>query len=245
MLLLSLWLTWLSVPVTADLAGELVHQRDDSILVLVPAGSFLMGSHTGSLDQRPARQVALPAYYIGKHEVSNRQFRQFLQATGTPAPESWARAADRWGERAPALYLSYFDARAYCDWAGLRLPDEAEWERAARGTDGRRFPWGNAFELTRCQCAAEGPAAVDAHPEGASPSGCLNMAGNAWEWTDSWYDAYPGSSWRCDEFGKKFRVLRGGCWQHRSPDFLESCQRSYNLAASRLEPSGFRVARDP
>ncbi|MEW6280886.1 MAG: SUMF1/EgtB/PvdO family nonheme iron enzyme [Candidatus Eremiobacterota bacterium] len=213
------------------------------MLVLVPAGEFVMGREDGPPDERPAHRVKVPAFYIGRFEVTNAQFRRFLAESGRPAPEGWKREAERWGEQAPALSLSFRDARAYCDWAGLRLPSEAEWERAARGQDSRPYPWGDRFEAARCRSSADGPCPVGSFPEGASPFGCLDMAGNAWEWTDSWYRPYPGSRDVSEPYGEKFRVLRGGCYQHRSPDFLATTHRGFNLEVARYNPTGFRVAR--
>lgn len=217
--------------------------RDGSELLLIPAGAFVMGSDEGSPDQSPRRVVDLPAFYVGRTEVTNRQFRRFLQAAGRPAPDTWAEAAARYGEDAPALGVSWVDASDYCAWAGLRLPTEAEWEKAARGSEGRRYPWGSGWDPSRVQRGAPGPGG--SHPAGAAACGALDMAGNAWEWTSSWYEGYPGTQACSDHFGRKYRVLRGGSWQLEDEAFFRTTDRGWSLTTVRFAATGFRVAADP
>lgn len=215
----------------------------------MPGGPARIGSTQGDLDQGPVHTVTLAPYSIARCEVSNAQFRTYLEQTGQRPPALWQECAQRWGERAPALGLALSEAEGYCRWGGFRLPSEAEWERAAAGSKGRKYPWGNLFREQLCwssvATAQEGPCPVDAFPEGASELGCLNMAGNALEWTSSWYAAYPGSRQRKSEFGHKFKVLRGGSWIYHSPDFLQTSYRHYQLSVARLPQFGFRVVRQP
>lgn len=211
---------------------------DLSNMVLVPAGKFLMGSSDEEerqvihqlgggevtediqwfMAEKPQREVYVPAFYIDKYEVTNAQYKKFIDATGHQPPRDWENGNYvEGGDNLPVVYVSWKDANAYCQWAGKRLPTEEEWEKAARGTDGRIWPWGNTFDKTRCNVESwegSGPKPVGSYPEGVSPYGVYDMAGNVWEWVDSWYDAYPGSRYTTPEFGKKFRVTRGGSWYH-------------------------------
>jgi iron(II)-dependent oxidoreductase len=204
-----------------------------------------MGSDDGAPDEAPRQRVELPAFSIGLTEVTNAQFRRFLSQTGRPPPLTWQEAARRWGEEAPAVGVSWQDAEAYCAWAGLRLPSEAEWEKAARGPGGRKFPWGDRWDPERLVRDSSGPLPVGSRPSGASPYGCLDMAGNAWEWTSSYYEAYPGCPLASGHFGRKYRVLRGGCFQFSSPELFRAACRGQAMATVRFATNGFRVAADP
>lgn len=220
---------------------------DGSAMLHVPAGVFLMGNESATRDQRPLHRVAVKAFWIGRCEVSNAQYQTYLQATGEPAPPLWQELALKHGPDRPALGLSHRDASAYCNWAQVSLPSEAEWEFAARGNKATNlFPWGKIFDPLKCCSSVAappgGPDPVDSHPEGASWVGCLNMAGNASEWTDSWYQAYPGpGAPKSSEFGEKYKVMRGGHWMFQSPDFLQATARSWSLVVARLPQCGFRV----
>ncbi|MGQ9607940.1 MAG: SUMF1/EgtB/PvdO family nonheme iron enzyme [bacterium] len=207
-------------------------------MVKIPSGEFIMGSSDeeimkvvrelggGELGpdvgwfaaERPQHKVYLDEYYIDKYEITNAQYKKFIDSTGRAAPRHWENNTYPEGRADhPVVYVSWEDADAYCQWAGKRLPTEAEWEKAARGTDARIWPWGNTFDPTKCNVECwEGSDSkpVGSYPEGITPYGAFDMAGNVWEWTDSWYDAYPGSKYRTQEFGKKLRVLRGGSWYH-------------------------------
>lgn len=218
--------------------------RDGSDMVLIPAGAFPMGEDSGQPDQSPRRRVDLPAFYLGRTEVTNRQFRRFLEDASRPVPEAWREAAAAWGEDAPAVCVSFQDAEAYCAWAGLRLPTEEEWEKAARGPEGRAWPWGVDFDPACLVVGGRGPEAVGSHPSGASPYGLLDMAGNAQEWTSSWYAGYPGTRAASPHFGSQYRVVRGGNWRLASPDFFRTSWRSWSLGAVRFDSTGFRVACD-
>jgi formylglycine-generating enzyme required for sulfatase activity len=164
------------------------------------------------------------------------------------------------------VLVSWNDAQAYCKWAGLRLPKEQEWEKSARGADGRLFPWGNQWDSHRCNCAEkvagkEIPGRrewedwlevfhfpgyvltdrVGSFPEGASPYGALDMAGNVLELCDNFYDEYPGSKYRSPDYGKKYKVIRGGAWQyHRA--YCRTSYRGRCPADCKSILIGFRVA---
>ncbi|MBI2357514.1 MAG: SUMF1/EgtB/PvdO family nonheme iron enzyme [Deltaproteobacteria bacterium] len=173
--------------------------------VLIPAGPFTMGSDSGPADERPAHRVDLPAFSIDRTPVTNAQFAAFLNAVGPvgsrgerlfdiddPDARIHARdgkwVADKGFENHPVVEVSWAGARDYCAWVEKRLPTETEWEKAARGTDGRKYPWGNGPpDKTRAQFNARynQTVPVDSFPAGASPYGVLDMAGNGWEWVSS------------------------------------------------------------
>jgi formylglycine-generating enzyme required for sulfatase activity len=223
--------------------------KDGSLLVLVPAGNFTMGS-TNAPDEAPPHTVSLAPFYIAKYDVTNAQYSKFVAATGYRSAGHWDQFAQKWGDKAPVVDVSWNDADAYCKWAGARLPTEAEWEKAARGTDGRAYPWGSRFEPTLCRSsvghAADGPAAVGSYPKGASPYGVHDMAGNVWQWTASWYQAYTGNPNEDKrEYGFTYHVLRGGSWSNKEPSSLTTMVRAWQPADGRDDYTGFRVAADP
>ena len=172
-------------------------------MVLIPAGEFWMGalSHDGNAreDEQPGRLVYLDAFCIHVTEVSNRQYAEFVAATGhSPPPVAQPLQADSWaGTTYPSEYadypvvrVSYEDASAYCGWLGCHLPSEAQWEKAARGVDEYIYPWGNDWEPSLANWAQanwKGACPVDEYPDEKSPYGLLNMAGNVAEWVDAWY----------------------------------------------------------
>ena len=127
----------------------------------------------------------LNGYWIDKNDVTVAQYRQFCQENNRAMPEapSWG-----WQDHDPIVNVSWDDAKAYAEWAGMALPTEAEWEKAARGTDGRAFPWGDDWDTTKCNSSSSRPTPVGSYPAGASPYGCLDMAGNVWQWCADWYD---------------------------------------------------------
>ena len=186
-------------------------------MVLVPAGPFIMGSEEFPREG-PQRSVELAAYFIDRYPVTNAQFLHFVDATGHPAPVDWSGGRPAVGTDDRPAMVSWVHADAYASWAGKRLPTEAEWEKAARGTDGRRYPWGDTFEAGRAltwetaRFDDRRSEPVDARPSGASPYGCEQMVGLLEEWCDDWYDAYPGSDYQSAGYGTEFKVLRGGAW---------------------------------
>lgn len=174
-------------------------------MVTVAAGPFVRGATDGEPDERPVRRLSLPAFAIDRTEVTVEAYAACVRAGACPAVASAAPASDR----LPVVGVSWTEAAAFCAWAGKRLPTEDEWEKAARGSEGRRYPWGDRPECQRAnfgnfggdgRCAAEGapgrPVAVGSFPSGASPYGALDMAGNVWEWVADRYrvDAYARAS---------------------------------------------------
>ncbi len=168
--------------------------RDGSLMVFVPAGPFLMGSESGNHDEAPQREVTLSAFWIDKYQVTNEKYRRFLDETEVfPAPPSFARD-DFVGPNQPVVSVSWEEADVYCRSLGKRLPTEAEWEKSARGSDGRRCAWGEGeatsghanYDRSEGKC----PVDVDAFADMASPCGCVQMAGNTFEWVADWFDAF-------------------------------------------------------
>jgi ribose transport system permease protein len=221
------------------------------IMAEVPAGLFIMGSDSGAEDEAPAHEVELPTFEIDVFEVTNADFAKFVETTGyqTDAEKegrtrSW-RSVSQGKDNHPVVFVSWNDAVAYCEWAGKRLPTEAEWEKAARGTDGRIYPWGDDYDPSKANVkdtGLRGTAVVGSFGDGASPYGVEDMAGNVWEWTADWYEPYPGSNFQSDYFGQKFRILRGGGW-FETADAVRTTVRNANTETAASDDIGFRCAR--
>ena len=239
----------------------IVTEIDQAPMVLIPAGPFLYGSReddkTASSDEKHQRVIDLPDYYMDQYPVTNQNYAAFLN-TAQPSKKSldkWINLAGKYKneksrislrknqfhtkagyENYPVIYVSWHGAEAYTRWVDKRLPSEQEWEKAARGTDGRIYPWGNMFDKNLCNTKEAGPGyttPVDHYPAGKSPFGCRDMAGNVWEWTDSWYDD--------DE---KYKVLRGGSWFFTALGCRCAARyRDYFLPNGRSDNFGFRCAR--
>jgi formylglycine-generating enzyme required for sulfatase activity len=223
-------------------------------MAIVPAGEFLMGSDDrGSDDERPARSVALDEFLIDRYEVTNGQYRQCVEAAVCQQPRepgSFTRALyfeDTQFDNYPVIYVSWNEAVKFCEWREARLPTEAEWEKAARGTDGRVYPWGEDIncELTNYANCSGDTAAAGANPGDLSPYGVYDMAGNVRELVDDWYNAYPGGDPDFSEdYGETHKVVRGGSY-----DSDASAARTTNRAVFTPENLnhrvGFRCARTP
>jgi formylglycine-generating enzyme required for sulfatase activity len=235
---------------TLNMPAQITNDTDGSVLVLVPGGHFTLGS-TLNFDEKPPNDQTVKPFYMGRVDVTNEQYRKFVAATGHKTAGDWEADAKQWGDKAPVLEVSWQDAQAYCQWAGLRLPSEPEWELAARGTEDRVYPWGNTWDPTKLCCSKEnvrdagGPTAVGSFPDGASPYGCLDMAGNVCQWCSSKYRPYPYDAGNgCEDLsGDDPRVLRGGSWYINVPeDFRGSYRRGY--PPTKIDNTiGFRVAK--
>tara|TARA_B100000686_G_scaffold168490_1_gene175868 strand:- start:128 stop:943 length:816 start_codon:yes stop_codon:yes gene_type:complete len=222
-------------------------------MTYIPEGYFQMGrSSGGEKDERPMHYVYTSAFYIGKYEVSNAEYRKFVEMTHHPKPPFWND--DRFNPPDfPVVGVNWNDAMAYARWRGGRLPTEAEWEKAARGVDGRLFPWGakwdKGFFFYFVNVYGEDDnfaytAPTTYYEGGASPFGLLNMSGNVWEWCLDGYsvDYYRNSPERNPEGPKIFsmKVLRGGSWAN-DIDGAEVTRRARNFPNVRKEMYGFRI----
>jgi len=219
-------------------AETVVVAKDGSELILVPAGEFVMG------DESEACKRRLDAYYIGKNPVSNAQYRRFLEDTKRPEPLFWDNKRYNRPNQ-PVVGVTWRDAIAYCEWADLRLPTEAEWEKATRGTDGRKYPWGQddpTDSLCNFDNNVREPSEIGSYPDGASPYGCFDMGGNVWEWCmTKWrdpYDEQEDNSTRGDEA----RVMRGGAF-NCDRDSVRCASRLGGLPQLGIDDLGFRCAR--
>ena len=226
--------------------------RDNAEMVLVPAGEFLMGSAdtdpSASSEEKPQRRVYLDAYFIYKTPVTVAQYRAFCQATGRamPVPPAWG-----WIDTHPMVNVSWEDATAYARWAQVALPTEAQWEKAARGTDGRIYPWGNAWDAGRAQYSklrfgdAKQTAPVGSFPASASPYGALDMAGNVWQWCADWFHAsnrdMPDRN-PTGPTGGGQRVLHGGGWYNNFPQQHRAAARLKAVPVVLNNGFGFRCA---
>jgi formylglycine-generating enzyme required for sulfatase activity len=236
-----------------------VNPVDRSEMAYIPAGQFIMGASdsdtaaTGRPEEKPQRKVFLDGFWIDKLLVTNAQYDACFQFKGCKdrvhdANKVFPHYGDPEYANHPAIYVNWFDAVAYCKWAGGRLPNEAEWEKAARGTDGRLYPWGNEPPnalLANYENGAGYTTEVTAHPQGASPYGLLDMAGNVRQWVQDWYsDNYysqsPNSNPPGPESGEE-RVLRGASWGDPA-DYLRTTSRLKHLPSSPGDPRGFRCA---
>lgn len=238
--------------------------KDGAPLKLIPAGEFLMGTsisnRDGGRDEYPERRIFLDAFYMDSLEVTNSRYLEFVKAAGHRIPEHprdktltlWQGATVPVAFKDhPVVNVAWADAEAYCTWAGRRLPTEAEWERAARGTTGRRFAWGN-MEPTRTLANylnqwrnGGGLEPVGSHPQGASPEGIQDLQGNVWEWVADWYDpSYYEKGATHNPKGPDAgtrKVIRGSGWESEAP-LLRSAHRLSSDPKNRNHSLGFRCA---
>ena len=198
-------------------------------MVLVAGGSFRMGRDDGDVYERPEHLVTVKPFYLDTYEVTCEQYAKYVKATGAPPPPTWPDgtfAAS--GARLPVTGVSWIEANAYARWAGKRLPTEEEWELAARGTDARRYPWGDEWRPDAANAgdrSAGRIVEVGSYPAGRSPSGAFDMIGNAWEWTASDFKPYPGADVKPNATSKEEKVIRGGYWGSR-PGFATVTYRT-------------------
>jgi len=224
-------------------------------MVLVPAGEFTMGSPEGDPDEKPAHKVQISAFFMDKYEVTVKQYATFLQESGGDRPAEWKMMNKTANQNRPVMGVDWADAARYCKWAGKRLPTEAEWEKAARGTDGRLYPWGNdpptplhANYGKKEWNNHEALVPVGTLEAGKSPYGIYDMAGNVWEWVSDWYDndyykQSPSDSPTGPPTGG-FKVIRGGSW-NTSARNLRAADRYFDPPSFRSQyVPGFRCAKN-
>ena len=290
---------------------EVKREAFEPQMVRIPAGEFLMGTREEDVDaivekygihrkyierEVPQRKVFVKEFEIGKYPVTNFEYRAFVQDTGHQPPGQWkdAQYPEGLGDH-PVVAVSWHDAVAYCEWLSektdrpYRLPAEAEWEKAARGTDGRGFPWGDEWDESKCNTREGGPGTTipvgqyspdgdspygladmagnvwewgdewDASksntaaggpgtttpvgqysPDGDSPYGLADMAGNVWEWCADWFQAYEGNRFPDEDYGEKYKVLRGGSWGNRQA-YARCAGRHGNGPGYSYDHIGFRL----
>jgi serine/threonine-protein kinase len=242
---------------TLQANSTMIAPVDNAVMVFVPAGEFDMGTADGGINEYPDHTVYLADFWIDQTEVTNSQYSPCVRA-GLCAPHTHIESSTRpwyYGNQAfadyPVIAVSWFDADAYCQWAGRRLPTEAEWEKAARGVDGRVYPWGDAAPASarlNFNSNLGDTSAVSAYPGDASPYEALDLAGNVSEWVaDLYLENYYASSPAENPAGPLFgslRVRRGGSWA----DSVTVVRASYRGSAapdSLATTVGFRCARSP
>lgn len=232
--------------------------KDGAPMVLIPAVNFWMGSldSEGDKAEHPRHQIYLDAFYMDKFEVTVERYADFMRAKNRSKPNYWDQMDSSKHRNLPVVGVDWYDANAHCEWVGKRLPTEAEWEKAARGTDGRTYPWGNERPAARLANFRKGftvnvyderLAPVDSYEAGNSPYGFHHMAGNVWEWTADWYDEnYYGKSPERNPKGPssgQYWVLRGGSWGF-GPSVVRSADRRRVSPENQDDGLGFRCAQD-
>jgi formylglycine-generating enzyme required for sulfatase activity len=237
-------------------------------MVLVPEGEFIMGFDAGERDERPVHTVFLDTFYIDQFEVTNAAYADFLNEVGNQIEFSafWLEfndpdvrlhevegvwIADSGFETHPVIEMTWFGARAYCDWRDGRLPSEAEWEKAARGPEGSLFPWGNdtpTCEMANFATCVRRTVPVGSYPANVSIYGAFDMAGNVWEWVNDWWDpeyyTYTPLSNPTGPELEDFKVRRGGGYDNNA-DHLRATFRYHNLPPLTFKTIGLRCAASP
>ncbi|MBK6796978.1 MAG: SUMF1/EgtB/PvdO family nonheme iron enzyme [Acidobacteria bacterium] len=204
-----------------------------------------MGRDDGNEFESPAHSATVQPFYIDKLEVTNQDYSEFIRQQRRQAPVNWVDGAYSPGEaKFPVVNVSWFDARDYCEWRGKRLPTEQEWEFAARGKENLLYPYGNQWKpqfSNAGETNLKKPQAVGSYPDGASPFGIMDMAGNVAEWTDSDYNPYSGSKAKPDDGNK---IIRGGSFINPASQ-QTATDRFFNRPTRTIDYVGFRCAKSP
>ena len=255
----TLWVRYaiavlLVAPICTASAGSLpkkIMSSDGVQMVLVPAGEFIMGSNSGDDSEEPRRRVYIDGFYIDKYELTNARFR----AAGMRTKKNYGPKFN--GPKQPVVGVTWFEARDYCAKVGKRLPTEAEWEKAARGTDGLKYPWGNSWDPDKVIWRKNGGGKP--HPVGRSyhtnesPYGAVDMAGNVWEWVhDGWSPEYYGKAplrnppgpTAAENHGGNMRMMRGASFQYKYATQFRAAYRGRSIPENRFDSRGFRCAKD-
>ncbi len=234
-----------AAPTAAPKAGV------DTPMVEIKGASFSMGSDAGNADSKPPHQVQVESFMLDTFEVTNADFKKFVDAAAYKTDAEKNGSSDNWLTYAkdkddhPVVKISWNDAKAFCEWADKRLPTEAEWEFAARGDKGFTFPWGNEFDAKKANVKASGlrgTTAVGSFPAGASPFGIQDMSGNVAEWTSTVPEHYPGNTTNSKLYGTNLFVLRGGGW-FSPEEQVTTFFRNSNVPIAGNDDLGFRCAK--
>jgi formylglycine-generating enzyme required for sulfatase activity len=215
-------------------------------MALVPAGIYTLGRDLGDDLEKPAHKVEIKAFFIDVTEVTNQAYKEFVVATGHRQPDGWKNNTYPEGRaNFPVTGVSWQDAADFAEWAGKRLPTEAEWEAAARGAEGRTYPWGNAWGEGLANIRGASATEVGQFKTGASPFGAFDMIGNVWEWTSDTLKLYPGSAASLDAVidpNITYRVIRGGAFDRK--DNINASFRGFVDASKGYDKTGFRCVKD-
>ncbi len=222
-------------------------------MAFIEAGEFIMGSNERWDDESPEHISQTDAFFIDTYEVTNEDYKAFVDATQRKTPHHWPQGNIPPGkEKHPVVYVSWFDAHDYCKWKDKRLPNEQEWEKAARGLDGNIYPWGHVWDVNKSNNPyknSTGTEPVGSYPEGRSPYGLFDMSGNVWEWVDAYYLPHPGNTIPKAEYGKDKRVLKGGSWfdclSYGCGISAPTFNRSFFNPEVKNNSFGFRCAKTP
>jgi len=230
-----------------DIGSTMVSEIDGMTLIYVPAGEFTMGSDMGSSAEQPVNIVYLNSYWIDKTEVTTSMYAECIVDGECSLPSVNTRYFDPAYPKHPMVYISWNQANEYCVWAGRKLPNEAQWEKAARNTDSRLFPWGNnmpSINLLNFNLNNNDTTEIGSYPQGASLYGVLDMSGNVSEWVSSLYLPYPYNEGDGREaLSDGFRVLRGGSWKADSSE-VRSTYREKADPTTSSDEVGFRCMLD-
>jgi formylglycine-generating enzyme required for sulfatase activity len=237
------------LPLEPGVGSTMISEKDGMTLVYVPEGEFSMGNDSGWDEERPVHTVALDAFWIDQTEITNEMYAKCVQDRSCTQPSNAAHFSDANYADHPVVYVSWNDANQYCTWAGRRLPTEAEWEKTARGTDGRVYPWGDTIDCSLANFwgkengCVEDTTSVGNYPVGISPYGALDMTGNVLEWVSSLFALYPydETDGREDPETSGARVLRGGSW-NVTAEFSRGSRRDWYFPSVRRNYVGFRCA---
>ncbi len=221
------------------------------LMIEISAGPFTLGNDNSDPNEAPAQQMDLPAFMIDAYEVTNADYAAFVQSTGYTtyreqqgSQQNWRWAYREGKDNHPVAFVTFDDAQAFCQWAGKRLPNEFEWEKAARGPDGFLYPWGNEYsagELNGKDSGLRQTTAVGSYP--ANRYGLYDVAGNIKEWVDSPYIAYPGSSYQDSHYSEGYRGIRGGGWFDEAKYVLATNRNGGDPAITANDDIGFRCAK--
>ncbi|MBI3755123.1 MAG: SUMF1/EgtB/PvdO family nonheme iron enzyme [Deltaproteobacteria bacterium] len=253
----------LAIFILSSCSGENVPKIEG--MVYIPSGEFIMGSEDVDTegiakefgerrtryyeDERPVRKIFLKGFYMDKYETTNMQYKTFVDAAGYPPPPTWEGGKYAAGQdNHPVNNVTWFDAHGYCTWAGKRLPTEEEWEKAARGPDGNKYPWGNEYDEKKANLNKGATSPVGSYETDKSYYGVYDMGGNVMEWIDAWYKPYPGNKAENKDFGETSRILRGGSGSvlgHYTIGkvYARSSFRHYYLPGGAGDDGGIRCAK--
>jgi formylglycine-generating enzyme required for sulfatase activity len=232
-------------------AGESANQYEKPAapagMVYVPGGEFMMGRNDGDESERPAQQVTVKPFFIDTYEVTNEDYEKFVKANvNQKPPQGWTSGSFPAGDaHKPVTGVTWYDATKYAKWARKRLPIEEEWEFAARGTDGRTYPWGNDWVAGNANANAASAGIQDVGSyKGTSPFGAFDMVGNVWEWTASEMTAYPGGKLR-KQPASDTKVLRGGSWKNTQKHATVTERFGWRASEEKsYSETGFRCVKD-